>query len=150
MSRLTVPGGFKSERVWLTPEGGVASKFTNNSGGTLAHGTAVSLSSSNDASVVPQNNEYDCIGFVYGSSINGGDCWVITCGVAEALFANGNQPQRGYWVKCSATDGRVEAAVGPSSVSAIAAAEHFREVGHCLETKAAGTGVVARIVVHPL
>lgn len=150
MSLTTLPGGIKTERVWLTPEGGVASKFVNASGAILKHGTAVSLDTSTTMGVVPQTVEFDCIGFVYGQTAIGAECWVVTCGVAEALFKDGTQPLVGYWTKASATDGRVEATTPPSGTSAIAANEHFKEVGHCLETKAAGTDVVARIVVHPL
>lgn len=148
--KLSTGGGIQSVGVWLTPEGGVASKFTNGTGAILKHGTAVSLSAAADRTILHQTIEYDCIGFVYGDTAIGAEAWVVTTGVAEALFTDGNQPQRGYWVKASATDGRVEAAVAPSGVSAIAAAEHFKEVGHCMQTKDAGTDVVALIIVHPL
>lgn len=143
-------GGIKSVGVWLTPEGGIASKFINGTGAILKHGSAVSHSTSADRTVILTAVEFDCIGFVYGDIAIGAEGWVVTNGVAEALFKNGTQPLRGYWTKASATTGRVEATTPPSGTSAIAANEHFKEVGHCLQTKTAGTDVVALIVVHPL
>ena len=151
VTEVTMRSGFRlAPGVLITELGGVASKFANGTGVTIAHGTAVACDTATTNGVRPQTDEYDCIGFAYGDIPNGGSGWVVTCGVAEALLKNSTAATRGYWAKASATDGRIEVTTAPSGVSAIAASEHFKEVGHCLDTKSAGTDVLVRIVVHPL
>ena len=54
----------------------------------------------------------------------------------------------GYWVKAADDDGRAEVTTSPSGVGAMTANEHFREIGHCLETVADGTDVLAKVVLH--
>lgn len=144
MSKLAISNGM------ITEFGGFASKFWNRTGSTIVHGSAVSCSTTHDRAVILQNNEFDCIGVAYGDIPHDTEGWVVTAGIGEALFENGNAPVRGNWVKAAVTDGRVNAAVTPAGISAVAASEHFREVGHCLESKSSGTDVRALVVIHPL
>ena len=138
------PGGL------ITQEGGFASRFYNGTGVVIPHGTAVALSAATANGVVPQASEYDCIGIVYGAIAANAWGWVVTAGIAEALLKDGTSATLGYWAKASATDGRVEVTTAPSGLGALSTAEHFKEVGHCMETKSSGTNVLVKIVVHPL
>lgn len=143
-------GDFRFGSAMMTDIGGFATKFTNSSGGVLKKGTGVHLSEVIAASVVAVTDELDCIGFVYADTADGADCWVVVAGVAEALLKNGTAATVGWWTKASATAGRVEVTTSPAGTGAITAATHFKEVGHCLETKASGTDVLVKILVHPL
>jgi hypothetical protein len=143
-------GYYKFGSAMLTDIGGFASLFTNTSVGTLKKGTAVHLSETVNYGVEAQVDEFDCVGFVYEDSLAGAECWVVVAGIGEALLLDGTTATKGWWTKASATDGRVEVTTAPGSVGAAAAATHFREVGHCLETKGAGTDVLVKLLIHPL
>lgn len=138
----------RTENAMMTRLGGFAVRLMNNSGSTIPHGTAVSASPDNDKSVVPQSVEFDTIGFAYGDIPTGKYGWVVTSGFTEALLKDGTSAVRGYWARASATDGRIEVTTAPSGLGALDVAEHFKEVGHCVESKNAGTNVLALIVLH--
>jgi hypothetical protein len=64
------------------------------------------------------------------------------------LLKDTTSSQAGSWAKASATAGRAEVTTPPAGLGALAADEHFREIGHCLETKSAGTSVLCKIAMH--
>lgn len=141
---------FRTQNTLVTEFGGIATRFLNESGSMIPKGTAVAASTASDHAIIPQTTEYDVIGIVHEDIANGAWGWVVTTGVAEALFEDNTAITRGYWVKASAVDGRVRSIAAPTGIGALSTAEHFREVGHCLENKTIGVGVLAKIVIHPL
>jgi hypothetical protein len=135
--------------IYITPEGGLARQLTNKTGAATVKGTLVFPSSTVDNAFETSTAQYDGIGFVYESGIaDGSAAWVVFSGVAEALFEDGNAPVRDYWVRASTTAGRVYCEAAPSGGGFINASEHFKEVGHCQESKSSGTDVLARVAVH--
>lgn len=148
MSKLVLAGDLVTPKIWLTPDGGFAVKLANNTGSLIPKGSALAASPNHDNSVILQTTEFDCSGIAYEDIPTGQEGWVVTTGVAQALLANSTGAIRGYWAKASATDGRIEVTTAPSGIGAITAAEHFREIGHCLETKSAGTNVLVKILLH--
>lgn len=135
-------------KIWLTPDGGFAVKLANNTGSLIPKGTALAASPNHDASIIPQTTEFDCAGIAYEDIADGAEGWVVTTGIAEALLKDTTASVRGYWAKAADTDGRIEVTTAPSGIGAITAAEHFQEIGHCLETKSAGTNVLVKILLH--
>jgi hypothetical protein len=139
----------QAERAKFTPEGGLAVLLTNKTGAASVKGTVVTTGAVVDNSFEVQAAEYEAAGIVYDSGVaDGSDCWVVVSGIAEVLMKDGVAPIRGDWCKCADTDGRAEATVPPVGIGALTVSEHFKEVGHCLESKAAGTDVLAKVLLH--
>ena len=141
-----------SDVIKFTPEGGIAFRMINKTGTASIKGTAVSPASAITNGFVLQSNEFDTIGFVYEDGIADGElCWVVKLGTAEALLEDGTASTAGNWVRASDVDGRADASLSaPPGNFNTATVEHFKEIGHCLETKAAGTNVLAKINIHLL
>ena len=139
-----------TESVKYTDIGGLAIKLINKTGANTVKGSVVSASSVLDGSFKLQINEYDAIGIVLESGIaDGQETWIVISGVAEALLADNTLATRGNWVTCSATDGRANAsATAPSGGTITNLDNHFKEIGHCLESKSAGTNVLAKCIIH--
>lgn len=135
--------------VALSPEGGVLVKLVNRTGAISVKGSVLSISELHEASVTLQSAEFDAACIMYSAGVaEGAECWVVVSGVAEVLLKDGTAATAGYWSKCADTDGRAEVTTPPAGVGAVTLSEHFKEVGHCLETKAAGTDVLAKLVIH--
>jgi len=151
---VTTSGGIvtakaASTNVKFTPEGGLAIKLTNETGGNSVKGSVVHAGETVANSFELQSDEYDAIGVVYDDGIaDGEECWVVVSGIAEVLLKDSTAATVGYWVKSADTDGRAEVTTAPSGIGAIAASEHFREIGHCLESATAGTDVLVKVVLH--
>jgi len=92
----------------------------------------------------------DAIGAVYEAGVPDGSlCWVTFSGKAYVLLADGTASTAGYWVKSHATDGRADASFAlPTGGSFVGIDDHFKEIGHCLETKTAGTNVLCKVMLH--
>lgn len=137
---------------WTTPEGGRTVRLINKTGAPTVKGAMVSASPTVDGAFVLQSNEYDTIGAVYEAGIpDGMSCRVVGAGVAQVLLENGTAATRGNWVHAAATDGRADASLAaPGGAGFPEAAEHFKELGHCIETVTAGTDKLARVVLHLL
>jgi hypothetical protein len=135
-------------KTMMTVDGGFATRLWNQSGEAIIHGTACSASLDHDDSVILQSSEFDCVGFAYGEIPDGGVGWVVTSGVAEALLKDETAATRGYWAKAADTDGRIVVTTAPAGLGALSTSEHFREVGHCLESKDAGTDVLVKLLLH--
>jgi hypothetical protein len=145
---LYVDNLIETRRILITPDGGFAVKLANSTGSLILHGTALAASPDHDSAVVPQASEFDCIGAAYGDIPSGGEGWVVTSGMAEFLLKDGTSATRGFWAKAADTDGRIVVTTPPASLSALSTSEHFREVGHCLESVTAGTNKLALILLH--
>lgn len=133
-----------------TDEGGFAIQFINRTGQPSKKGTIVSASNQYDYAVMFQANEYDAIGVVYESGIpDGQPVWVVISGIAEVLLKQGTASKCGNWCKSADDDGRALCSLTQPSGSGFNNAEdHFKEIGHCLETKLAGNDVLCKILIH--
>lgn len=137
-----------NHKVMFTPEGGLAVKLINNTGRNSIKGLLVEASSAiNEAVVAAGVSSYDPIGAMYENGIpNGQPVWVVVAGVAQVLLEDGTTATRGYWAATpTVTGGRADitTAAPPGLVL-----QHFREIGHGLETVASGTDVLAKIMMH--
>lgn len=133
----------------FTPEGGLAVKRINKTGGASMKGYIVEPSSSIDNGVkYTDNGDPDPIGIVYESGVpDGEEMWVIVSGIADVYY--GTSVDR-------ATFGRVpiladglstgQALAEPLPTSPFATDKHFQEIGHPMETRA--TPGLAKTVIH--
>jgi hypothetical protein len=136
-----------------TEEGGLAIRLINDTGGASAKGSVVDSSSSVEAGVSLEGaGGLDPIGVIYDDGVANGDwVWVVVSGIADVLLEDGTASGYGNWVETSGTTaGRADATnVAPPASGVInEIQEHFREIGHCLESQGAGTNVLARCVLH--
>lgn len=130
-----------------TPLGGIAIRIINGTGAPTVKGSLVSVSPTQDNKFVLQANEYDTVGIVYEHGISDGNlCYVVVTGIAEVLFKNGIAVTRGQLAIAADTDGRAITIAVPSSNPVVG--EHFKEIGHCMESKNAGVNVLAKCIIH--
>lgn len=136
----------------LTLEGGIAIPFINKTGAPSVKGTLLDTEGSIDMGVtIAGADEPDVMGVMYQAGIVDGE-WalVVIAGVAQVLLEDSTISTRGYWARTSITqDGRADItnAVPPGgTINEIDA--HFREIGHCLESKGGGTDVLALVLLH--
>jgi len=145
----TYTGPITGAKFRITAEGGYAVKLTNKTGAASVKGSVVTTGGTIDNSFILQSSEFEAAGIVYETGVaDGAECWVVITGIAEVLLKDGTAATRGNWTKCADTDGRAEVTTAPSGIGALATSEHFREIGHCLESKDAGTNVLAKLVLH--
>ena len=84
-------------------------------------------------------------GAVYEDGIDDGEeCLVVFGGRVQVLLKDATASTRNYWVKQSDVAGRADA----TGASPAAAPTHFKEIGHCIESKGADTDVLAFIMMH--
>lgn len=142
----------KTEKCRITAEGGLAVLLTNKTGGNSVKGQIVAASDTvENAFMTVVADDYDPIGAVYESGIaDGSECWVVVYGIAEVLLKDATTSTRGYWVRISSdTAGRADATAAAPSGGTIGEIDaHFREIGHCFESKEAGTDVLCKIIMH--
>lgn len=139
-----------SQRVMVTPEGGIAVKLTNNTGAVSVKGALVTTSSAVAMGVVLVAVDIpNPIGVFYESGVaNGAEAWVVVSGITEVLFV-GNTT-RGHLARGFITGdsgyvaGRALSEAVPTSP--FASDKHFYEIGHLLESRV-GAGL-AKIVMH--
>lgn len=148
MVRIPPSGLSANGNSTMTPEGGFAIKLTNKTGANSVKGTMVKTSTGTDnAFQTTAVNDFEPVGVVYEAGIaDGSPCWVVVGGIAEVLLQDALASTRGNWVRTSITQaGRADAsnAVAPGLVLT-----HFAEIGHCLESKVAGTNIMCKIVMH--
>ena len=136
--------------VHFTSEKGLALQLVNDTGAVSVKGSVVKASTSVEEGFSLQTAEYDTIGIVYQNGVtNGNRCLVVITGIAEVLLADGTASTMGNWVLASATDGRADATQNiPPGGGVQEHDEHFKEIGHCLETKSSGTDVLAKVLLH--
>jgi hypothetical protein len=136
-----------SDDVLVTEYGGIAIRLINKTGAASVKGTLVEADTAVDmAFAVAAVDALDVIGVVYEDGVADGDeAWVVIYGIAEVLLKDSTASTRHYWVQSSDVAGRADAtnAAPPGAVLA-----HFQEIGHCLESKIAGTNVLCKIAMH--
>jgi hypothetical protein len=135
----------ESQKVIITPEGGLAVKMTNRTGSSSVKGTIVSCSTSYDnAFKIATNLELTVIGIVYSSGVaDGSECWVVINGIAEVLMKDSTASDRSYLVMVSSTNGRSDS-INPATLLL----DNTKILGHFIENKTGGTNVLAKAVIH--
>lgn len=135
----------------LTPEGGTAVWLINRTGAESVRGTVVTLGTAPQSVKKVVAGVPNAIGSIYSSGVaDGQPVRVVISGIAWVLFEDGMAPTIGYWVGSSANvDGRAQVlASPPGSGLAAEIAAHNLEIGHCMDSVASGTNVLARVVLH--
>lgn len=136
------------DKIKLTTDGGYAVRLLNKTGAASVKGSLVSVSTGTDNAVELQSNEYDTIGIVYEDGIADGSLvWVVVTGRAQVLMKNTIATTRGGILIAADTDGRADWIQNPG-LGLPAADTHFKEIGHCLESKAGGTNVLVYGMIH--
>jgi hypothetical protein len=126
--------------VEITPEGGLAAWYINDTGGPSVKGQIVEPSVNVDLAVQTiSTDEPDPIGVIYDEGVADGErIRIVFSGRAEVLF--GNTPTRHYFARNNITTDGVAAGLAisePLPVPPLANDKHFLEIGHILETKGA-------------
>jgi hypothetical protein len=123
-------------------------KHINRTGGNSVKGELVAASTTADKEVIKCANEFDGLGIIAEAGIPEGQevwCW-CNGSLAQVLLKDGVAAVRGYIALAADTDGRVNAVDVPSSNPVVA--EHFKEIGHIMQAKTAGTNVLALVSLH--
>lgn len=144
--------GTSTNKVKITPEGGIAVKLTNKTGGASVKGEVVSVYSATAINSSVSKIVVDIpapIGVFYESGVaDGNEAWVVISGVADVYFV-GNTT-RGHLARGFITGdagyvtGQALSEAVPSSP--FASDKHFYEIGHVLESRT-GAGL-AKCVLH--
>jgi hypothetical protein len=137
-----------NQKAYITPIGGYAIKLTNRTGGSTVAGQLVKAdTATNDAVILTAADDDECFGVFLDSGVaDGSEAWVVVAGIADVAMADNTAATRGNWVETSEA-GYADA----TSATPAAAPAHFQEIGHCIETVAAGgagTHILARCVLH--
>lgn len=140
-----------TENVMLTPEGGIAVRMFNNTGSSSVKGSVVKPDFTHDDSFsLSGEDSAISIGVVYEDGVpQGAPCFVVVSGKAHVLMKDGEPSVRGYWVSTSDVEGRANAGgEGHPGTNPPAQAEHNKEIGHCIESVAAGADKLSLCVLH--
>jgi len=133
------------EKITWTEEGGLAVRLTNKTGAPSVKGSLVETHTNDESFELTGADCTECFGAVYEDGIaDGSECLVVVGAIAEVLLKDGTASTTKNWVQTADAAGRADATNG----SPAAAPQHFQEVGHCIETKGAGTDVLAKIIMH--
>ena len=142
-----------NDALFLTPDGGVATKMINKTGATSIKGTIAHHKADTDFGFeLCPDDEADQIGVVYGDDdgnqvADGVACWVVGNGRAYIYFESATD--RGLFVRSqvAADGGTIGYAVAEAAPSApFSNDKHFQELGHVLET--IGGAGLALCVLH--
>lgn len=129
----------------ISADGGYYITLINKTGSNSVKGTIVIASTTidNAVDIAPVNSD-NPIGIVLEDGISDGSpVKVVVSGKAYVLLANSVASKRGYWCEVSSTQaGRMSQLPNPNPVT------HWAELGHSLESKAAGTNVLSLVVLH--
>lgn len=136
------------EKSCMTAIGGFAVKLTNKTGANSVAGQLVKAdTATDDAFILAAAGDVECIGVVLDSGVaDAAEAWVVVAGIADVAFDDNVAATRGDWVSTGVLAGYAATAASPA-----AAPTHFEEIGHCIESVAAGgagTHILARCVLH--
>lgn len=140
----------ESSKFKMTSIGGYAIKLTNKTGGNTVQGQTVKADTATDDGVIlTAADDNECFGVFLDAGIaDDAEAWVVIAGIADVAMGDDEAATHGNWVETnSAEAGYADATSG----SPAAAPQHFNEIGHCIETVAAGGGgthILARCVLH--
>ena len=149
---LSAAGEISAVTTRLTAEGGIAVRMINRTGAPSVKGTVVCASIAHEAAVMLcPGGDNDPIGVMYEAGVVDGDgVWVVTLGPADVLLEDGTESVRGNWIRVSSgVAGRAYAGTAQPPGGGIAQHDlHFTEVGHAVQTVAAGVDKLCRAIVH--
>lgn len=137
-----------NNKFMVTDDGGIAFPFINATGGASTKGLIVEAHANDNSVEYTGADENDAIGVMYSDGVaNGEMVWVVMYGKAKVLLDDNTASTAGNWVETSEAGGYADA----TQASPAAAPAHFREIGHCIESVAAGgvgTHVLATVILH--
>jgi hypothetical protein len=135
----------------ITKDGGLAVKMVNKTGAASIRGQVVKADTATDNGVILcAANDDEGFGVLLDSGIAANaNVWVVTSGFAYVALEDNVASVHGYWVGTGAAEaGYARTQAAPP---ALGVAAHFEEVGHCIESVAAGgagTHILAKCVIH--
>ena len=144
--------GIGSNKCMFTPDGGLAVKLTNKTGGNSVKGEVVTVYNDTAINNAVEKIAVDIpapIGVFWESGIaDGSEAWVVVAGIADVYYI-GNTTRgdlaRGFITgDAGYVTGQALAEAVPSSP--FATDEHFYEIGHVLESRT-GAGL-AKTLIH--
>jgi hypothetical protein len=132
----------------VTGERGFVQKMLNKTGGATVKGTVVSLSNATDKGFKAQSDEFDSIGVVAEAGVaDASEAWIWVNGsICQVLWKDGQTSTREYVALAADTDGMALNVSVPTSNPVVA--EHFKEIGHVMESKGSGTNVLVLCHLH--
>lgn len=133
-------------KVALTGDGGLAVKLINATNTTTQKGQVVTASTGSQRAYELTNNQFVAIGYVYEPVAPGEEGFVVVSGIADVMVQGATSA--GDHMIVYTAPGTATASVPPAGLSALATSEHFKEIGHCLETHASGSNYTIKIVTH--
>ncbi len=143
-------GIWNNDKVKITPEGGIAVQYINQTGEVSVKGTTVHITGPMTVGkTVP--GDPDCIGVIYNAGIPVGQgVWVVVSGVAHVLFIG--TTTAGHLARTfvsadsggAARNGKALSEAVPTSP--FATDKHFCEIGHIAET--IGAPGLAKVNLH--
>ncbi len=148
----TVATQLESAKFKLTPIGGFAIKLTNTTGAVTVAGQLVKADpATDDAVILAAANELESIGVFLDSGVaDDAEAWVVTSGIGDVAMEDNTAATRGNWVRSSVGEAGYADATNATVPQPINQT-HFAEIGHCIESVAAGGGgthILARCVLH--
>ncbi len=144
-----------TDRVQITPIGGIAIKLTNKTGSNTVQGQLVRADSANDDAfqlIVADGEE--CFGIVLEAGVaDGSEAWIVVSGIADVAMQDNTAATHGNWLRTSITEAGYANATNasPPGGGIPELDRHMKEIGNCIETVAAtggGTHILARCVLH--
>ncbi len=153
--QLITSGGPGQVEAWaetvITPLGGICIRLENRTAGVSVRGTVVEADTVNDnAFKIAGADDVQPFGIVYQVGVAIGSlCWIVVAGIAQVLLKDATLSTKGNWVHVSDVAGRADATLLVPPGGGIPELDiHMGEIGHCIESKAGDTDVLAKIVVH--
>lgn len=142
---------YGGNKIWFTPEGGIAVHLINNTGTTTTRGYLVSPSASLDLSVeLTAVGDPDPCGSFYEDGIANGElAWVVFSGIADIYYVGSTT--HGHFARMTVSGdtgngaGKAISEVKPSPPGVVTE-KHFMETGHLLESRT-GAGL-AKTLIH--
>ena len=150
LSNYFFGGNIDNAKSRRTDIGGFAVKLTNKTGANTVAGQLVKAdTATDDAVILTAAGDNECFGVFLDSGIaDGSEAWVVVSGIADVAMEDNTAATHGNWVQTSDSEAGYADA---TSATPAAAPAHFEEVGHCIESVAAGGGgthILARCIVH--
>ena len=149
-----VEAGGAVPKFKITALGGMAIKLTNNTGANTIQGQVVMVDPAEDDAFIlcagntDTDNANIAIGIVFESGVaDEAEAWIVVSGIADVAMEDNVAAVRSFWIGASeAEDGYADVVDHPKN-----APDHMHEIGHCIESVAAGGGgthILARCIIH--
>ena len=136
----------KHARNWFTSLGTPFTYFKNGTTANSICGMVFSLSTNEARAYVYPNTLRKLKGMVCEDGIPPGEqTKVVIRGICDAMLEDGDSAEVGYPIQASTVWGRVTVSTN-IEVSIVSWAQASLVIGRCLETKAAGTDVICRVL----